>query len=131
MSHIVHVKCISHAFDSRNAVQYFPGYEYDLDLADREQRKLVWLKTDSKINPKWIFQFDRASSSNTACRIFFCKECGTPFDRLQDLGNHTKTEHPPNKKDADITQSIEADAEEERLLQERRAAEEAEMAEAK
>src|ERR1017187_8797867 len=126
-THIVTVKCTSHAFDSKNALQYFPGREYQIDLADRDQRKLVWLKT---LGGKWVFQFDRANTKiPTALHLFLCKVCGQPFDRLQELGNHTNSVHPPKKKDMDETLSIEGAEEEERLLAERRAAEEAEQVE--
>ena len=121
--HIIVAKCTAHAFESRNAVQYFPGLEYQIDLADKYQRKLVWLKTQTG---KWIFQFDRADSSSTAHRIFFCKECGQPFDRLSEIGTHTRSQHNKTKATVDNAQAANADEEEERLLAERRAAEEAE-----
>jgi hypothetical protein len=71
-----------------------------------------------------VFQFDRANTKiPTALHLFLCKECGQPFDRLQEHGNHTKTEHPPKKKELDETLSIEDAEEEERLLAERRAEE--------
>ena len=121
--HIVTVKCIAHAFDSKNAMQYFPGYTYDLDLSDKDQRKLVWLRTP---RGKWIFDFDRANSSNTVIRIFFCKECGQPFEKLSEIGNHTNSLHNRGKAIIDKTQAANADEEEERLLAEKLSAEQAE-----
>ena len=122
--HIITAKCISHAFDSKNAWQYFPGLEYQIDLSNKDQRKLVWLKT---LGGRWIFVFDRANSSSTAHRIFFCKECGQPFDRLSEIGTHTRSQHNTNKALVDKTHVINDDEEEEKLLAERRAAEEAEV----
>ena len=109
---VVHARCIAHAFDSVNAVQYWPGQEYDLDLANKDQRKLVWLRTP---RGKWIFDFDRANSSNTDILMFFCKECGQPFELLNELGTHSRDLHSKNDKTAKLAKA-ESDAEVEAML---------------
>ena len=112
--YVVTANVIAHAFDSRNAIQYFPGDVVELDLSNRDQRKLVWLKTPRS---KWIFQFDRAGASDPSVRMFFCKECGQPFESLNEVGTHTNEQH--NKVKAIVNQAkTEADAETEaRLLE--------------
>ena len=121
---IIEAKCIDKAFDSKNAVQYYPGDVVNIDLTNKDQRKLVWLKT---LGGRWVFVFDRANSSSTADRMWFCKECGQPFDRLSDIGNHASSVHDAKKaKVSKDQQAIMDDEEEERLLAERRALEEAE-----
>ncbi len=112
---IVTAKVIAHAFDSKNAIQYFPGDVVQLDLANRDQRKLVWLRTP---RGKWIFEFDRANSNSTALRMFFCKDCGQPFDKLTDLGTHSREHHNNTKIIVGKSEAIEADKEEARLLAE-------------
>src|ERR1017187_1732078 len=132
----VTAKCIDKAFDSRNAIQYYPGdivniitdrsqrkSASDIDLSDQYQRRLVWLKT---LGGRWVFEFDRANSSNTALRIFFCKECGQPFDKLSEIGTHANSLHNKTKGIVSKTQAANSDEEEEQLLALRRAAEEAE-----
>ena len=125
---IIQAKCVDKAFDSKNAIQYYPGDVVDIDLSNKDQRKLVWLKT---LGGKWVFQFDRANSSNTADRMFFCKEtgCGQPFEKLNEIGTHAREKHSNIKTMVGKSEAIEADDEEERLLAERRAAEEAEQVE--
>src|ERR1035438_6077685 len=123
---IIQAKCVDKAFDSKNAIQYYPGDVVDIDLSNKDQRKLVWLKT---LGGKWTFEFDRANSSNTADRMFFCKECGQPFDKLNEIGTHAREKHSNTKTMVGKSEAIEADAEEEKLLAERRAAEEAEQVE--
>ena len=120
---IIQAKCIDKAFDSRNAIQYYPGDIIDIDFSNEHQRKLVWLKT---LGGRWVFQFDRANSSNTALRIFFCKDCGQPFDKLSAIGTHAIEVHKAKDADARKAQAANADEEEEQLLMLRRAAEEAE-----
>ena len=122
---IIQAKCIDKAFDSRNAIQYYPNDVVNIDLGNEHQRKLVWLKT---LGGRWVFQFDRANSSNTALRIFFCKECGQPFERLSEIGTHSNSMHNAKKAIVDRTQAENADEEEEQLLALRRAAEESEAA---
>src|ERR1017187_9968758 len=127
----VTAKCIDKAFDSRNAIQYYPGdivniitdrnqrkSASDIDLSDQYQRRLVWLKT---LGGRWVFEFDRANSSNTALRIFFCKECGQPFDKLSEIGTHSNSVHSKLKVHVGKTLAEDADLEEEQLLAERRA----------
>ena len=120
---IVQVKCIDKAFDSKNAIQYYPGDIVNIDLSNNDQRKLVWLKT---LGGRWVFEFDRAGSSNTALRIFFCKDCGQPFEKLSEIGNHANQYHKPIKKVIADAQAANSDEEEEQLLALRRAAEESE-----
>lgn len=123
----IQAKCIDKAFDSKNAIQYYPGDVVDIDLSNKDQRKLVWLKT---LGGKWVFVFDRANSSSTALHMFFCKTCGQPFDKLNDLGNHSRSEaHSQDDIIVKRTKVEDADTEEERLLAKRRAAEEAEDSE--
>ena len=104
-------KCIAHCMESKNCIQYLPNdmfniiysererqSQLDVNLSDEYQRRLVYLKTP---RGKWIITFDRAEASDTALRIFFCKECGEPFDRLNDIGTHTRAEHNKDKKRAE------------------------------
>src|ERR1017187_6414542 len=114
---IIQAKCVDKAFDSKNAIQYYPGDVVDIDLSNRDQRKLVWLKT---LGGKWVFQFDRANSSNTGDRMFFCKECGQPFDKLSDIGTHANSKHSKLKVHVGKTLAEDADEDEEKLLAERR-----------
>lgn len=131
-------KCIDKAFDSHNAIQYYPGdivniitdrnqrqNVADIDLSDTYQRRLVWLKT---LGGRWVFEFDRAGSSNTQLRIFFCKECGQPFDRFNEMGTHVNSVHNPRKAHVDVTHAANDDEAEEQALALLRAAEEAEEA---
>ena len=123
---IITAKCVDKAFDSKNAIQYYPNDIVQIDLANPDQRKLVWLKT---LGGKWVFQFDRANSSNTALRIFFCKECGQPFDKFTELGTHAnESGHNKAKKIVAAAQADNADAEEEAALAKLRADEAAEEA---
>ncbi len=137
---IIQAKCVDKAFDSRNATQYYPGdvvrviynekdrQDYrDINLADVHQRKLVWLKT---LGGRWVFDFDRANASNTQVRIFFCKECGRPFELLTELGTHTRSDHNKTKAITDSAKKQNDDEEEAELLA-RRLAEEAEETAAK
>lgn len=100
-------KVIAHAFDSARAVQYFPGdvmqviYDEserqsvaDVNLSDYNQRKLVWLRTP---RGRWIFDFDRANASEPQIGMWFCKECGQPFDRLNAIGTHNNEFHKNSK----------------------------------
>ena len=120
---IIQAKCVDKAYDSKNGIQYYPGDMVDIDLSNRDQRKLVYLKT---LGGRWVFVFDRANSSSTADRIFFCKECGQPFDRLSDIGNHASSAHKAKNPISNKLEAANADEEEERLLAERRAAEDEE-----
>lgn len=124
-------KVIAHAFDSPHAVQYMPNdqIEFTMDSTDytnsgivrnlttgytaRFSRQLFYLRTP---RGKWIFDFDRAGSSNTELRMFFCKECGEPFDRLNAIGTHTREKHNKTEAIAKRTQRENDDEEEERLL---------------
>lgn len=121
-------KCIAHAMESSRTVQYFPGCMFnmiydekdrqsllDINLADVQQRKMVWLKTP---RGKWVIDFDRANASDTPLRIFFCGECGQPFDRLNDIGTHSNAEHNKGKKAAKQAQADNEAEEEARLLAE-------------
>jgi hypothetical protein len=89
-------------------------------------KQLFWLKT---LGGRWVFVFDRANCSNTALRIFFCKECGQPFDKLSDIGTHANSVHSKLKVHVGKTLAEDADELEEKLLAERRASEEAEQVE--
>ena len=116
---IVTAKVIAHAFDSKNAIQYFPGDVVELDLANPHQRKMVWLKTP---RGRWIFEFDRANSSDTDINMFFCKDCGEPFEKLNQLGTHNRQFHNNDKiKQAEV-QAENDEAEERRLRAEHKAA---------
>ena len=110
---IIQAKCVDKAFDSKNAIQYYPGDEVDIDLSNKDQRKLVWLKT---LGGRWVFEFDRANSSSTELRMFFCKDCGQPFDRFTDMGTHCTSQHNKSKKMVGKAQAENADEEEERAL---------------
>ena len=131
--HIISAKCVDKCLDSKNAVQYYPNDLCEFNLTTGRvtrydgvfpfDRQLFWLKT---LGGRWVFDFDRASSSNTALRIFFCKDCGQPFDKLSEIGTHSNQFHKPIKKVIAASQEIESDEEEEQLLALRRAAEEAE-----
>jgi len=126
--HIIKAKVFDYAFDSTNQLQYCPGWEVEFNVTKGTVkipatgytigfvRQLFWLKTQGKRN--WIMQFDRASSTSVKDRLWFCKECGQPFDRLSEFGNHTKTEHNKTKAIVDQTHAQEADDEEQRLLAE-------------
>lgn len=132
-------KCVDKAFDSKNAIQYYPNdvvriiyseddrqFIQDINLADRHQRKLVWLKT---LGGRWVFEFDRANASSTQLRIFFCKECGQPFDKLSDIGTHANSQHNKIKVHTDKTKAEDVDMAEEEAIQELLAKEAAEDAE--
>src|SRR5208283_2534053 len=131
--HIIQAKCVDKCLDSVNAVQYYPQDVCEFNLTTGRvtrydgvfpfDKQLFWLKT---LGGRWIFDFDRASSSNTALRIFFCKDCGQPFDKLSAIGTHANEFHKPIKKVVAETQAANSDEEEEQLLAVRRAAEEAE-----
>ena len=131
--HIIQAKCVDKCLDSKNAIQYLNGDLCEFNLTTGKvfrsdgtfpfDRQLFWLKTLGK---RWVFDFDRADSSNTALRIFFCKECGQPFDRLSDLGNHASSIHDAKKPISNKMQAVMDDEEEEKLLEKRRVAEESE-----
>ena len=132
--HIIQAKCVDKCFDASHAVQYYPNDLCEFNLTTGRvtrydgvypfDRQLFWLKT---LGGRWVFDFDRANSSNTALRIFFCKDCGQPFDRLSDIGNHASSVHDAKKAKVSKDQAaIMADEEEEQLLALRRAAEESE-----
>ena len=99
MDHIIKAKVTDYAFDSTNQLQYCPGWEVEFNVTKGTVsipatgysigfvRQLFWLRTPTG---RWIFQFDRANSSDTALRLFFCKECGMPFGKLNELGTHTR-----------------------------------------
>ena len=110
---IVTAKVIAHAFDSKNAIQYFPGDTVQLDLANRDQRKLVWLRTP---RGKWIFEFDRANSNSPALRMFFCTHCGQPFDKFNEMGTHMNEFHNKLKAISEQAKRDAADELEEKLL---------------
>ena len=135
--HIIRAKCVDKAFDSRNAFNYIPGDVCEFNVTTGRvtlnsntvlsfDRQLFWGKTPGG---KWTFEFDRANSSNTALHIFFCTECGQPFDKLNEIGTHAREKHSNTKTMVGKSEVIEADAEEERLLAERRAAEASEQVE--
>src|SRR5271157_4341783 len=121
--HIIQAKCVDKCLDSVNAVQYYPQDVCEFNLTTGKvtrydgvfsfDRQLFWLKT---LGGRWVFDFDRANSSNTALRIFFCKDCGQPFDRLSEIGTHANERH--NKTKAIVEKAnAEFDAEtEEQLL---------------
>ncbi len=113
-------KAVDGALESRGAIQYRNGDTFriiysegdrssllDINLADKYQRRLVWLKT---LGGRWVIDFDRANASNTSIRMFFCKKCGQPFDKLNDIGTHDRSVHNKAKAIADASQA-EEDAE--------------------
>lgn len=119
-------KAVDGAFESRGAVQYRKGDTMriiysegdrtsilDINLADKYQRPLVWLKT---LGGRWVIDFDRASASDTSLRIFFCATCGQPFDKLNEIGTHTREKHKNIKTEIDKSEAIEADLEEEKAI---------------
>lgn len=116
---IVPAKCIAPCMESRNCIQYQPNDVFniitdeserqrlqDVNLADKYQRRLVWLDT---LRGKWIIEFDRANCSHPELRIWFCTECGEPFERLNDIGTHNNSVH--NKTKAVIAAAKQAAAE--------------------
>ena len=109
---IVRAKVIAHAFDSKNAIQYWPNDVVELDLSNAHQRKLVWLKTP---RGRWIFEFDRANSSDPDINMLFCKVCGEPFEKLHQLGTHTTQFHNKTKAAQEAAQA-DTDAETEATL---------------
>lgn len=125
--HIIQAKCIDHCMDSMNCVQYFPGDLCEFNMTTGRvsrcdgvfafTRQLFWLKTQ---RGKWTFEFDRANSSDSQLRIFFCRECGQPFDNLNEIGTHSREFHNKNKVAAP---KVEAEPEsEEKIVVERRGA---------
>lgn len=104
--HIIEATVFDYAFDSKNCVQYCPGWKIEFNVTTGRmtipetrfsagfERHLFWLRTPSK---KWVFTFDRANSSNTMLGLFFCKECGHPFDKLTGLGTHNNEFHNKTK----------------------------------
>src|SRR5690242_7080822 len=104
---IVTAKVISHAFDSKNAIQYWPNDIVDIDLSNPDQRKLVWLRTP---RGRWIFEFDRSVASDPAGRIWFCKECGQPFEKVNEIGTHNHQFHNQTKA---LIENSQAEAEDE------------------
>ena len=87
---IVKAKCIAEAFDSKNAWLYHAGDVVDLDLSDPNKRKLADLTTPTG---KWIFEFDRAGSSDPKINLFFCEKCGQRFGALNELRTHSRSVH--------------------------------------
>lgn len=110
----VTVKVIAHAFDSDNAIQYFPGDVVQLDLANPFERKLVSLRTP---RGKWVVDFDRANSSDPAIHMFFCKQCGEPFERLNELGTHDRQYHNKTKVAAALAKQDADDEEDDALME--------------
>jgi len=139
--HIIRAKCVDKSFDSTNAFNYLPGDLCEFNVTTGKvtvggsngsttlgfDRQLFWLKT---LGGRWAFDFDRANSSSTADRIFFCKECGQPFDRLSDIGNHASSVHEAKKPKVSKEQAAIMDDEEEEGLLAQRRAEEAETQQA-
>ena len=128
MPNTISGKATAHAMESSRTVQYFPGCIFniiydekerqsllDINLSDKDQRKMVWLKTP---RGKWVIDFDRANASETALRIFFCGECGQPFDTLNAIGTHTRSEHNKGKKATEQIKVDEEAEEEAKLLAE-------------
>lgn len=126
--HIIKAKVFDYAFDSKNLLQYCPGWEVEFNVTKGTvsvpvsgytsgfERHLFWLRTPSG---KWIMQFDRANSSSTKDRLFFCKDCGQPFDRLSDHGTHIREKDGKcnkMKKHVDRSKEEAAAEEEERLI---------------
>lgn len=116
---MIQAKVVDYAFDSKNAVQYCPKWEVEFNVTKGRvhipavgmsadfDHQLFWLKT---LGGRWVFDFDRANSSNTAMKLFFCRECGQPFSRFTEIGTHTNQYH--NKNEAIIKQA-QQDAEDE------------------
>ena len=49
-----------------------------------------------KKGSSWVFEFDRTMAGTglpPAIGGFICKDCNRAFDKLQELGNHTKHDH--------------------------------------
>lgn len=129
--HIITAKCIDKCMDSMNVVQYFPNDMCEFNISTGKvnrfdgvysfDRQLFTLKS---LGGKWVFQFDRANASNTGLRLFFCKECGQPFNKLSELGTHSRsTDHNKDAAHVAKTKRENADEEEERLVAERLKAE--------
>lgn len=124
--HIITAKCIDHAFDSPYAEQYWPNDQLVFNVTTGRvknltkgteagfTRQLFWLKTVS--GRRWVMEFDRSTAGNTHLRLWFCKECGQPFDRLSDSGNHANSAHNKMQNIVAQTQKENADKEEEEMV---------------
>lgn len=116
---IVPAKCIAPCMESRNCIQYRPNDVFniitdeserqrlqDVNLADKYQRRLVWLDT---LRGKWIIEFDRAQCSHPELSLWFCKECGKPFEKLSQIGTHNNSVHNKTKATLEAAKQAEDD----------------------
>lgn len=93
---IVQAKCVYRCWDSSIARLYtpdggpLPGGLYELDLSNPAHRKLCDLKTQMR---EFVFQFDRVAANEPAAGLYFCTDCGTRCESLNQMGNHVKTVH--------------------------------------
>lgn len=112
---LVKAKCIAPAWDSKNAVMYYPGFEYEID-SDSELAALTTIPVgydkngnavrysrdqEGKIEsiripmPPYVFDFDRnGTRTNAGVEVkkdYSCKKCGNKFKTLPALGRHSRS----------------------------------------
>ena len=83
----VQARCIARAWDSGGCRSLYPGEVYEIDLSKPYDRLLVDLKAPSG---EWLLQFDRAGANDPPSSLFFCKNCGMRFDKLNEIGQHRR-----------------------------------------
>ena len=95
---------------STGCVLFERNKKYSIDFSDPEQRKLTTLSWKFGTEHRWIFQFDRAASSDPMNRIWFCNQCGQPFFVFSEMGNHVNAEHG-NKVKREVAEALKLEAE--------------------
>lgn len=104
---------------SKGCVTFERNKTYNIDFSDPEQRKLTTLSWKMGTQQKWIFEFDRASSSDPMNRIWFCNQCGHPFLVFSEMGTHVNAEHGNKvKREVAEAQKLEAELIEESAVNE-------------
>jgi uncharacterized Zn finger protein (UPF0148 family) len=104
---------------STGCVMFERNKKYSLDFSDPEQRKLTTLSWKLGTQAKWVFEFDRANSSDPMNRIWFCNQCGMPFFVFSEMGNHVNAEHGnKTKREVAEAQKLEAELVEEAAVNE-------------
>jgi uncharacterized C2H2 Zn-finger protein len=87
---LVEAKCVARAWDSKNAMYFYPGEVYKID----RDGPLATLK----VGTGYVFEFDRNAGPDDKPHDYSCKRCGQKFKTLADLGRHSNKEH----KNADL-----------------------------
>lgn len=111
---IVTAKCIARAWDTTQAREYLPGFEYEIDsnsplasltvhpVAYKDGKPVKYQRSDEgkleafpTSKPPYVFEFDRNAGPGDKPHDYSCKKpgCGAFFKTLSDLGTHTKTAH--------------------------------------